>query len=144
MAVGKIHSKDEVKFSSLLEEFEERVEGKAGAIGSFIGTVRKKGEKGGEVQKLHYERADEAQSDLEEIASEIEETIEGIEEVAIHHVVDDLEPGDEILYVLVGGEHRKEVFEALPEIMDRIKTDVRIWKKEITNEESYWMHEAKE
>lgn len=144
MAVGKIHSKDEVEFSSLHEEFEERVERKVGAIGSFIGTVRKKGEKGGEVRELHYERADEAQSDLEGIASEIEESIEGIEEVSIHHVVDDLEPGDEILYVLVGGEHRKEVFEALPEIMDRVKNEVRIWKKEITNEESYWMHEAKE
>lgn len=141
MAVGKIHGRGEVDISALLEEFKGRVGDSVGAIGSFVGIVRRDAKKGGEVEQLHFECAEDAGEDLEKIALEIEETFSGISEVAIHHIVDDLKPKDDILYVLVGGDHRDEVFEALPRIMDKIKEEPRIWKKEITRDESYWMHE---
>jgi molybdopterin synthase catalytic subunit len=42
----------------------------------------------------------------------------------------------------VAGRHRGDVFEALPKIMDRIKSEVPIWKKEITETKEYWVHEV--
>ena len=98
--------------------------------------------KGGEaVKSLHYERSDEAQKKLEEIASDVEK-MPDISRVVIHHIVDELRPGEDAIYVLVAGRHRGEVFKALPKIMDRIKAEVPIWKKEVTETKEYWVHEV--
>lgn len=142
MPEGRIHKKAEVKFTEILEQFEDKIGKNVGAIGSFIGIVRGVGAKGTEVKKLSYECADTADQELRNIERDVKKETEGISEVEIHHFIDDLTPGEEIIYVLVGGSHRKEVFEALPVIMDRVKSEVRIWKKEITEEGSYWTHEV--
>lgn len=144
MAEGKIHKKGEVEFLELLDNFENELGEEAGAIGSFIGIVRSSARKGGKVEKLQYECAENAAEELENIATEIEDEIDGLSEVAVHHLVDDLSPGEEIVYVLAGGNHRSEVFEALPKIMDRVKSEVHIWKKEFTEKEDYWIHELEE
>lgn len=144
MPVGKIHEKGKTSFSEILEDFKERLGDEVGAIGSFIGIVRKDAKKGGKIKRLHYEGRKNAAKSLEKIATSIENEIEGISKVDIHHFVDDLKPGDDIVYVIVGGAHRKEVFAALPKIMNRVKTEVHIWKKEITENEEYWLHEVEE
>lgn len=140
MAECGIHEKGEVDLQKLMEDLKERLDPGVGAIGSFVGVVRGEGKKGGRVEELQYEAAEEAEEELMEIAEDLEGEIEGISEVSVHHVIDDLEPGDEIVYVLVGGNHREEVFEALPRLMDRLKEEVRIWKKEITEDDAYWVH----
>lgn len=144
MNEGKIHKKGEVEISELLDSFKKKLGEEAGAIGSFIGIVRSSARKEGKVDKLQYESAETAEEELDNIATEIKDEIDGLSEVAIHHLVDDLKPGDEIIYVLAGGNHRSEVFEALPKIMDRVKSEVHIWKKEITEKEDYWVHEVEE
>lgn len=144
MAEGKIHEKGEIGLPEILADFKSRLGDGVGAIGSFIGIVRGEAKVGGKVERLRYESVESAGEELENIAADVEEDIDGISEVAIHHLVDDLEPGDEIVYLLVGGNHRKEVFEALPRIMDRVKDEVRIWKKEITGSGDYWVHEVEE
>lgn len=136
--------KGERSFSEILEDFKNRLKEEVGAVGTFIGLVRGEGKKGSKVEKLHYECADDAENDLENIAKEIEGELAGISEVAIHHIIDDLKPRDEIIYVLAAGKHRKEVFEALPRIMDKVKTEAKIWKKEITRDDEYWIHEVEE
>lgn len=144
MPSSGIHFKGEKNFSEIYEDFKNQLKKEVGAVGSFVGLVREEGKKGSEVEKIHYECAEDAENDLENIAMKIEEEVDGISEVAIHHIIDDLEPGDEIIYVLAAGRHRKEVFEALPRIMDKVKTEVKIWKKEITKNDEYWMHEVDE
>ncbi len=142
MKESGVYKKGELNFSTLLREFKRILGEEVGAIGSFIGIVRRKGKKGGKVKKLQYECSESADKELRDIASDFEEFMEGISKVSIFHIVDDLGPGEDIVYVLVGGGHRKEVFEVLPKIMDRIKKEVRIWKKEVTEEEDYWIHEV--
>lgn len=144
MAEGTTHKKDEISFSDLLEEFENKLGEDVGAIGSFIGIVRGQAKTGGEVKKLHYESVENADEELEKVAASIEDDMEGISEISIHHIIDDLQPGDEIIYVLVGGGHREEVFETLPRVMERVKNEVRIWKKEITDSDEYWIHEKEQ
>lgn len=144
MSEARIHKKKNVTFSEILKKFEDRTDNEVGAIGSFIGMVRETGAKGGMVEELNFECAETADQELRTIEEEVEEKNEGISEVEIHHFIDDLEPGEEIIYVLVGGKHREEVFQNLPVIMDRVKSEARIWKKEITENESYWIHEVQE
>ncbi len=139
-----IHKKGDTSFSELLKEFKKDLDEEVGAIASFIGIVRKKAKVGNSVEKLHYESAENVEEELKNIETEIEEDVQGISKICIHHIIDDLEPGDDIIYVLVGGNHRQEVFEVLPSIMDRVKNEVRIWKKEITEDEEYWIHELEE
>ena len=142
MTDSRVFEKDKLDFPSLLEKFKADLPEEVGAIGSFIGIVRKKAKKNGKVEKLHYESAESVDDELERIATDFEEDFEDISKVTIYHVVDDLGPGDEIVYVLVAGYHRGEVFDVLPKIMDRVKSEVHIWKKEITDEDEYWVHEV--
>lgn len=142
MAGSGIHKKDEITHSELLKNFKEQLDDETGAVASFIGIVRKDSKKEGNVKELQYEAAEDVEKDLKEIAKNVEQKIEGISEVYIHHLIDDLKPGDEIIYVLIGGGHREEVFEALPKVMNQVKSKARIWKKEITDGEDYWVHEV--
>ncbi|KXA96906.1 hypothetical protein AKJ39_03975 [candidate division MSBL1 archaeon SCGC-AAA259J03] len=71
-------------------------------MGSFVGDVRKEAKKGGKVKQLRYESAEKASEEARKIATDIEENTEGVSEVLVHHVIDDLEPGDNIVNVLVG------------------------------------------
>ncbi|MFB6216902.1 MAG: molybdenum cofactor biosynthesis protein MoaE, partial [Candidatus Aenigmatarchaeota archaeon] len=116
MPKGEIHSKGETSLSEILDKFKEKLGDEVGAIASFVGIVRRNAKEGGKVRKLDYESADSADEELENIAEDMEEK-EGISEVAIHHVIDELEPRDDIIYVLAGGGHREDVFDVLPEIM---------------------------
>jgi len=134
-----IHRRGEVDFPSLLKKFRRELGKEVGAIGCFIGIVRGVSKEGETVKSLRYECSDEAMRKLEEIASDVEKSPD-ISRVMIHHVVDELRPGEDAIYVLVAGRHRGEVFEALPRIMDRVKAEVPIWKKEITETKEYWVH----
>jgi len=134
-----IHRKGEVNFPSLLKKFRRELGKEVGAIGCFIGIVRGISGEGEAVKSLRYECSDEALRKLEEIASDVEKSPD-ISRVMIHHVVDELRPGEDAIYVLVAGRHRGKVFEALPRIMDRVKAEVPIWKKEITETKEYWVH----
>lgn len=136
-----IHRKGEVDFPDLLEKFRRDLGSSVGAIGCFIGVVRGISKEGEEIKSLRYERSDEAVGKLEEIASDVER-IPDISRVMIHHVIDELKPGEDAIYVLVAGKRRGEVFEALPKIMDRIKVEVPIWKKEVTETKEYWINEV--
>jgi molybdopterin synthase catalytic subunit len=41
----------------------------------------------------------------------------------------------------VAGAHREEVFKTLRDAVERMKREVAIWKKEITDEGEYWVSE---
>lgn len=141
MPEAGIHRKGEVDLPSLLGKLKRELGEEVGAIGCFIGVVR--GASGGEaVKSLRYECSNEAVKKLEEIALETEKQA-NISRVMIHHVIDELKPGEDAIYVIVAGRHRGEVFEALPKIMDRIKAEAPIWKKEITETKEYWVHEVR-
>ncbi len=135
-----VHRKGEVDLPSLLARLRSDMGKDVGAIGCFVGVVRGASEDGEAVKYLHYEKADDVVEKLEIIASEVERRPD-IRKVMIHHVVDQIAPGEDAIYVLVAGVRRAEVFKALPEIMDRVKTDVPIWKEEITGKKRRWGHE---
>lgn len=137
-----VHRKGEVDLPDLLRHLKEGLGGEVGAIGCFIGVVRAVSGEGEKVKRLSYEATEDATKELQEIAVEIERQ-PNIERVTIHHIVDQLAPGEDVVYVLVAGKKREDVFKALPEIMNKVKTKVPIWKKEVTDKREYWVHELR-
>ena len=135
-----IHRKGEVDLPKLLKKLKRGLTKNVGAIGCFVGVVRGLSKKSEKVKFLEYEGSDDALKKLKEIATEIEKR-PNIQRVMIHHVIDELKPGEDAIYVLVAGQNRADVFTALPEIMNRVKKEVPIWKKEVTETREYWVHE---
>ena len=121
---------------------------KAGAIALFIGLVRGETLKGEKVQKLRLEAYEEKANEvLASICSDLEKR-QGIVAVQIHHLLGEFRVGEDLVYVLVAGSHRKDVFPVLEEAVERYKKEVPIFKKEYVIDEkgkttSYWVTEHK-
>lgn len=135
-----IHPKGEVSLPKLLQKLRQDLGENVGAIGCFVGVVRSLSEEGERVKFLRYQSSDDAVKKLEQIAADVEKR-PNIWRVMIHHVVDQIAPGEDAIYVLVAGHGRGDVFKALPELMNRVKAEVPIWKKEVTEQREYWIHE---
>ncbi len=109
----------------------------AGAIVIFEGVVRNhSGDL--EVSFLEYEAYEEmALKKLKEVAIEI---VDGRDiHVAIHHRFGRLEIGDIAVTIAVSSPHRKDAFHACSGIIDRLKEEVPIWKKEVGVDGSEWI-----
>ncbi|RUA06234.1 MAG: molybdopterin synthase catalytic subunit [Gammaproteobacteria bacterium] len=59
--------------------------------------------------------------------------------ITIIHRVGDLQSNDQIVLVVTSSKHRKSAFESCEFIMDYLKTQAPFWKKEHTNDSSYWV-----
>lgn len=138
---GEVHRKGEITLQKIVDEIRKNPKiNEVGAIACFIGIVRGIGKNGGKVEKLEFETYEEKAN---EILSKIcEETIgkySDVVDVHIHHNIGTLNVGDDIVYVVVAGGHRQEVFQALREAVERFKKEAPIWKKEYTDMGSYWV-----
>ncbi|MCW4051743.1 MAG: molybdenum cofactor biosynthesis protein MoaE [Candidatus Bathyarchaeota archaeon] len=142
-----VHRKGSIKLSSILKNTRTRKNfADAGAIGLFIGVVRGKSSKKDEVLRLELEAYEEqADQILNGICKELKKK-EGIVDVQIHHLLGEFGVGEALVYVLVAGSHRDEMFSTLKKAVQRYKREVPIFKKEyIAKEngqlESYWENE---
>ncbi|UCG45354.1 MAG: molybdenum cofactor biosynthesis protein MoaE, partial [Candidatus Bathyarchaeota archaeon] len=135
-----IHQKGGLSLSDMVKSIRNHPDfPDAGAIGVFVGVVRGQSS-GAAVQKLHLEayeeRADEV---LNQICNELR-TKKGIVDVKISHFVGEFDVSDDLVYVVVAGAHRDDVFPVLKVAVDRYKKEAPIWKKEhLTDGESRWV-----
>ena len=111
-----------------------------GAVASFIGTVRDRNAGTvGEVSAM----------ELEHYPGMTERAIEAMIDEAYHrfdirgarvvHRVGPLQPGDQIVLVVVVSAHRGQAFRACEFLMDYLKTQAPFWKKETTPEGARWV-----
>jgi MoaE-MoaD fusion protein len=108
----------------------EAASDEAGAVASFVGTVRGRS-RGRDVMYLEYEAFEEmAEPMLERLADELKEK-HGLCEVAIHHRVGRLEIGEASVVIAVSAPHRAAALEACREAIDTLKTTIPLWKKEV-------------
>ena len=144
-----VHEKGSLSVFNLLENVRKKPDfHKVGAIAMFIGVVRGETKEGKTVRELeleaYKEKADEV---LENICKELEAK-EGVVDVQIHHLVGKFQVGEELVYVLVAGSHRSQVFPVLEEAVERYKKEAPIFKKETITDKrgvvrSYWVSERK-
>ncbi len=138
-----IHRKEEVSLADLITDVRNGSDVyKAGAIGCFVGIVRGVAKDGGKVRKLECEAHKKAAvRSLSKITSDILNR-PGVIDIRIHHNIGELRVGDYIVYIVVAGKHREDVFKALRDAMDRVKKETPIWKKEYSNLGEYWISEV--
>lgn len=110
----------------------------AGAINTFIGTVRET-TKDKKTLYLIYEAYESmAVKKLEQIGREIEERWPKTK-IAITHRVGKLEITDIAVVIAVSTPHRADSYEASRYAIERIKEIVPIWKKEHWEDGTLWM-----
>jgi molybdopterin synthase catalytic subunit len=132
----KIIEKDEelIKIEDLINHVKKSPYiDESGAIFTFEGIVRGK-EAESEVEKLILSTPDhdKTENDLKIILEEVKEKY-SIKEIAVVHYLGEFYTGDPLFLVAVAGAHRQETLEALKEIIERTKFDLKFQKDEFTN-----------
>jgi len=112
---------------------------KAGGTVLFSGTVRDHSNEG-DVTGLDYEAWDELATDrLQALGREILDRWPVVK-VALLHRTGHLDVGEVSVLVACSAPHRAEAFEATRHGIERLKTDVPIWKKELlASGDAHWV-----
>jgi molybdopterin converting factor subunit 1 len=116
-----------------LDALAERVrDPRAGAVVTFQGVTR-------QVDRLEYEAyAEMAEERLATIAAEAVDR-HGLCAAAVEHRVGPVPLSEPSVIVGVSAPHRGEAFAGAREIIDRVKAEAPIWKKEIEGREKRWV-----
>ena len=119
-----------------------RCGGDAGALVAFAGLVRdhaSRGDCAGAVHGLHLEHyARMTEASIERIVAAAGERWRLLDVTVIHRV-GELRPEDQIVLVLVASSHRADAFAAGEFVMDYLKTDAVLWKKERRADSDAWV-----
>lgn len=111
----------------------------AGAMVLFSGVVRPE-ENGSRIDKLHYDHYPEmAERVLKAIVQDVMDKHK-LKDVVVIHRVGDVPAGEASIFIAVSSERRKDSFAGCSEMIDRIKTEAPIWKKDI-GERTQWQSE---
>ena len=113
-----------------------------GAIATFTGYVRVDKDAGANqcMQLEHYPGM--TQSSIEAIVAQAAQRWPVLAARVVHRV-GRLHPGEQIVWVGVSSAHRAAAFSACEFIMDYLKAEAPLWKKEIDDAGEHWV-EAKE
>lgn len=124
--------------SNLLSEI-KRASNEIGAVIIFVGSARSIGSDGSRVLRLEYEAYEEAAvKALERIVGDIRAKY-GIIDAIVEHKIGEVGVGEDVVYALVASRHREEGFKSIVELIERLKREAPIWKKEVTEKGSYWI-----
>jgi len=115
---------------------------RAGAIATFTGRVRAKDSPDDEpTEYLEFEKYEGVAEDTMEAITADLESREGVFEVRLHHRTGVVEYGEDIVFVVVLAGHREEAFRTVEDGINRLKDEVPLFKKEVTVDEEFWVHE---
>ncbi len=109
-----------------------------GGLVTFTGVVRQQN-RGLEIERLEYEAyAEMANKVMAQLCERIEAEIPGCR-LAVEHRVGNLTVGDIAVVIAAAAPHRAEAFTACRTMIDRLKEEVPIWKKEISSDGAEWI-----
>lgn len=101
-----------------------------GAVTTFVGRVRDNDPDARTgVVGLEYSAHPDAEQTLARIADEAGGEAGAV--VAVSHRVGHLEVGDAAVVIAVASEHRAEAFEVCRAVIETIKTDLPVWKRQL-------------
>ena len=113
---------------------------KAGAVVFFVGKVRDLADD--KLQYLEVEAFEElAKRQIEEICDDAANTWD-LEYILVKHRFGRLKLNDNIVLVITSSKHRKNAYEASKYIMERLKSNVPFWKKEVANNTQKWVENS--
>jgi len=110
----------------------------AGAVATFLGTVRRES-RGRTVLYLEYEAyAEMAEGVMAQIAADLEQRYD-LWAVAIHHRVGRVQIGEASVAIAVSAPHREDALAACKEAIDTLKHTIPLWKKEVYEDGEEWL-----
>jgi molybdopterin synthase catalytic subunit len=128
-------SEDQLAVSDMIKQI---VRDDCGAIVTFEGTTRSPSD-GKVVRLLEYEAYEErALNQLKELANEAVDKF-GLGGVAAAHRTGAVPVGEVSVVVSCVAAHRDQAFEGARWLIDRIKADAAIWKKEVFEDGERWV-----
>lgn len=111
-----------------------------GGIALFLGAVRDHA-RGRTVTRLEYEAYPSmAERQMRAIVAAVEADHAGTR-CALHHRVGALDVGEVAVIAAAASAHRAAAFDAVRELIERLKADVPIWKREIGPDGAVWISE---
>jgi len=123
---------------SLEAVVDEVADESAGAVATFLGTVRRES-RGRTVLYLEYEAyAEMAEDVMAQLAAELEQRYD-LWAVAIHHRVGRVEIGEASVIIAVSAPHRQDALAACKDAIDTLKQTVPLWKKEVYEGGEEWL-----
>jgi molybdopterin synthase catalytic subunit len=103
---------------------------RAGAVAAFVGQVRDHDpDADGQVTALEYSAHPDAESVLRRICTELASDPEVLG-LAVSHRTGSLVVGDLAIVACVATAHRALAFDVCRELVERVKTEVPIWKRQ--------------
>jgi molybdopterin synthase catalytic subunit len=116
----------------------EVVDSEAGALASFVGTVRGRS-RDRDVEYLEYEAFEEmAEPMLVRLGDDLTAR-HGLCAVAIHHRLGRVEIGEASVAIAVSAPHRAAALDACREAIETLKVTIPLWKKEVYADGEEWI-----
>jgi molybdopterin synthase catalytic subunit len=129
---GRVHARVSAEPLAVDPLLERVRDSRAGAVVSFQGVTRT-------VERLEYEAyAEMARERLAAIAAETSER-HGLCAAAVEHRVGPVELSEPSVVVAASAPHRPEAFAGARELIDRVKAEAPIWKREVEGERERWV-----
>ena len=130
---------ENIEFEKILNEVKDN-KNNIGAISTFIGYVRdfedRPGEQLNHLNIEYYEgMTQKALQEIEKLAHKKWDLLE----TRIMHRVGVIQLNEPIVFILVASKHRDNAFDACRYIIDYLKTKAPFWKKEVSNNHSWWV-----
>ncbi|QKR00518.1 MoaD family protein [Metallosphaera tengchongensis] len=130
---GKLDVMEEIR------KFRQQAPSEAGSLVVYLGFVKGTVE-GHKVTSLKYEAYDSyTKTRLDEIEREIASKYADVVKIKIIHAIDDMEPGDDVILIMVLGKGRKDAIDAVKEAIELVKHTTGIWKLEVRDDGEYWV-----
>lgn len=108
---------------------------KLGAVTTFIGRVRDNDpDAQTPVIGLEYSAHPGAEASLRRIAGEAGGAVPAL--VAVSHRIGRLDVGDAVVVIAVASEHRAEAFEVCRAVIEAIKRELPVWKRQLESDGS--------
>ncbi|MFV0253621.1 MAG: molybdenum cofactor biosynthesis protein MoaE [Beutenbergiaceae bacterium] len=102
-----------------------------GAVATFVGTVRDHSpDAAGPVVELQYSAHPDAATVIRTVAEQVAADHPGVR-LAVGHRVGILGVGDAALVAAVADAHRGEAFDACRELVEQVKAQLPVWKKQV-------------
>jgi molybdopterin synthase catalytic subunit len=110
----------------------------AGALANFVGYCRDETQ-GRPVKELYIEQYPGfTEKEIARLAADVAQR-QGTLDLVVVHRVGRIRPGEAIVLVAALAAHRTQAFEAVRILMDYLKTDAPLWKKETNPDGSRWI-----
>jgi molybdopterin synthase catalytic subunit len=110
-----------------------------GAVVSFVGVARRQSRAGHAVDRLVLDHHPVlTRQSLQDIAAAALERFE-ISHVRVVHRCGDVLAGEPIVFAGAASAHRRTAFDAADYLMDRLKTEAVLWKREVGEAGSEWI-----